>query len=404
MGSVGSDTLKPGWTPVAFGDVVRQVKDRVDPDATDLERYVAGEHMDTDELRIRRWGVIGDGYLGPAFHMHFRPGHVLYGSRRTYLRKVAVADFEGITANTTFVIEPKDPKVLMPELLPFIMQTESFHEHSIRQSKGSVNPYINFSDLTWYEFLLPPLDEQRRIAELFSACEHTINSHRTLATEADRTYLARLLCLFVPQTKSAASACTAPTGTRWEWTRVEECFELQLGKMSSKKAREGREQASYIKNNNVLWDGFVLDDLPRMSFSGVERRKFSLHPGDLIVCEGGEIGRSAIWADVGREIVYQKALHRLRPRDGSVLPRFFLHYLRYCATAGELEKIATGTTILHLPQERLGALRFPFPDTETQESIVEQLDAVSHAADRARQREDAMRSVKLMLMQKTLTR
>ena len=89
----------------------------------------------------------------------------------------------------------------MPELLPFIMQTESFHEHSIRQSKGSVNPYINFSDLTWYEFLLPPLDEQRRIAELFSACEHTINSHRTLATEADRTYLARLLCLFVPQTK-----------------------------------------------------------------------------------------------------------------------------------------------------------------------------------------------------------
>ena len=169
MDSVGCDTLKPCWTRVAFGDVVRQVKDRVDPDATDLERYVAGEHMDTDELRIRRWGVIGDGYLGPAFHMHFRPGHVLYGSRRTYLRKVAVADFEGITANTTFVIEPKDPKVLMPELLPFIMQTESFHEHSIKQSKGSVNPYINFSDLTWYEFTLPPLDEQRRIVEALQA-------------------------------------------------------------------------------------------------------------------------------------------------------------------------------------------------------------------------------------------
>jgi type I restriction enzyme S subunit len=65
--------------------------------------------------------------------MRFRPGHVLYGSRRTYLRKVAVADFEGITANTTFVIEPKDTKVLMPELLPFLMQTESFHEHSVRQ-------------------------------------------------------------------------------------------------------------------------------------------------------------------------------------------------------------------------------------------------------------------------------
>ena len=185
MGSVGGDTLKPGWTRVAFGDVVRQVKDRVDPDTTDLERYVAGEHMDTDELRIRRWGVIGDGYLGPAFHMHFRPGHVLYGSRRTYLRKVAVADFEGITANTTFVIEPKDPKVLMPELLPFIMQTESFHEHSIKQSKGSVNPYINFSDLTWYEFALPPLDEQRRIVEALLSIEATNNKLLKVASSGD---------------------------------------------------------------------------------------------------------------------------------------------------------------------------------------------------------------------------
>src|SRR5262245_23162126 len=97
-----------GWTRVTFGDVVRQVRDRVDPDKAGLQRYVAGEHMDTDDLRIRRWGLIGDGYLGPAFHMRFKPGQVLYGSRRTYLRKVAVAEFHGVTANTTFVMEPKD--------------------------------------------------------------------------------------------------------------------------------------------------------------------------------------------------------------------------------------------------------------------------------------------------------
>src|SRR5262249_6285496 len=117
----------------------------------------------------RRWGTVGEGYLGPAFHMRFRPGQVLYGSRRTYLRKVAVADFEGITANTTFVLEPKDPRVLLPDLLPFIMQSESFHAHSIKQSKGSVNPYVNFSDLAWYELALPPLGEQRRISEALKA-------------------------------------------------------------------------------------------------------------------------------------------------------------------------------------------------------------------------------------------
>jgi len=152
--------LKPGWTKVRFGDVVEQVKDKVDPATSGLERYVAGEHMDTDDLKIRRWGIIGDGYLGPAFHMRFKPGQVLYGSRRTYLRKVAVADFEGITANTTYVLESKNPDLLLPNFLPYLMQTDTFHEHSIQQSKGSVNPYINFSDLAWFEFALPPIEEQ----------------------------------------------------------------------------------------------------------------------------------------------------------------------------------------------------------------------------------------------------
>ena len=125
-------TSQVSWPTAAFGDIVRQVKDKVDPEDSGLKRYIAGEHMDTDDLRIRRWGEIGDDYLGPAFHMRFKPGHVLYGSRRTYLRKIALPDFAGITANTTYVLESKDPSVLLPGLVPFIMQAESFHAHSKR--------------------------------------------------------------------------------------------------------------------------------------------------------------------------------------------------------------------------------------------------------------------------------
>jgi len=166
--------LRSSWQRVKFGSVARQVKDKVDPEASGLMRYVAGDHMDTDDLRVRRWGDIGSGYLGPAFHMRFQPGHVLYGSRRTYLRKVAIADFTGICANTTFVIESRDATVLLPEYLPIVMQTEAFHAHSIKQSKGSVNPYINFTDLNWFEFLLPPVDEQQRIVRVISALEENV--------------------------------------------------------------------------------------------------------------------------------------------------------------------------------------------------------------------------------------
>ena len=160
---------KSGWVKVAFGDVVRKVSDRVDPASSGLERYVAGEHMVTDELKITNWGLIGEDYLGPAFHMRFKPGQVLYGSRRTYLRKVALPDFEGITANTTYVLESSDPSKLMPELLPYIMQTESFHAHSIANSKGSVNPYVNYSDIACFKFMLPPLQEQARTVQLLQS-------------------------------------------------------------------------------------------------------------------------------------------------------------------------------------------------------------------------------------------
>lgn len=168
--------LKPGWRRVKFGDVVRHVKNKVDPETSGLERFVAGDHMDTDDLRIRRWGTIGDGYLGPAFNMRFRPGQVLYGSRRTYLRKVAVADFEGVCANTTFVLESANPRILIPGLLPFVMQTEQFHEHSRRESKGSVNPYVNFSDIAWYEFALPSIEEQNRLVNILAATTLQSNS------------------------------------------------------------------------------------------------------------------------------------------------------------------------------------------------------------------------------------
>lgn len=158
------------WKLVRFGDVVEMLKEQVDPASGNVERYVAGEHMETENVHIRKWGTVGDGYLGPAFIRRFRKGQVLYGSRRTYLKKVAMAEFDGVTANTTFVLQADEGKLLQA-LLPWLMLSERFTEHSIRESKGSTNPYINFPDIAKFEFALPPLDQQRRIAEILWAVD-----------------------------------------------------------------------------------------------------------------------------------------------------------------------------------------------------------------------------------------
>lgn len=181
-----SKELKPGWKMVKFGDVVRQCRETVDRDNNPFERYVEGGHMDSENIHIRRWGEFGQDYVGPAFHRIFRKGQVLYGSRRTYLKKVAVAEFDGITANTTFVLETKGQSVFLQELLPFLMLTDSFTEHSIRESKGSTNPYINWPDIAKYEFPLPPLEEQKCMAEILWAADEAVEKWLSARYQAEK--------------------------------------------------------------------------------------------------------------------------------------------------------------------------------------------------------------------------
>jgi type I restriction enzyme S subunit len=161
----GLNLDRSDWPLVKFGDVAIQQKQSVDRENTDLTRYVKGEHMYTEDLHLREWGELTDEYLGPAFIRKFEEGDILYGSRRTYLRKVVMAPFEGITSNTTFVIKANE-KIIDKRILTYVMLSEGFAQHSIKNSKGSVNPYVNWKDLSGYEFLLPSLDEQNEIIDL----------------------------------------------------------------------------------------------------------------------------------------------------------------------------------------------------------------------------------------------
>ena len=164
---MGSGRLKPGWTRVAFGDVVRLSAERTsDPGAAGFERYVGLEHLDPGDLTIRRWGDVA---AGTTFTSVFRPGQVLFGKRRAYQRKVGVPDFSGVCSGDIYVFESKDDRHLLPRLVPFICQTDAFFEHAVGTSAGSLSPRTNWRSLAAHEFALPPLPEQRRIASALIA-------------------------------------------------------------------------------------------------------------------------------------------------------------------------------------------------------------------------------------------
>ena len=181
---------------VKFGDIVKDVKNNVDRDNNPYEFYVAGDHMDSEDLNIRRRGRFATDDVGPAFTRIFKKGQVLYGSRRTYLKKVAVADFDGICANTTFVFESKDPAAFEQRLLPFLMLSEGFTNWSIAHSKGSTNPYVLFSDLASYEFDLPSLAEQKVLAEKLWAAYEVKQSYLKMIAATEEMVKAQFIEMF----------------------------------------------------------------------------------------------------------------------------------------------------------------------------------------------------------------
>lgn len=176
--------LKPGWRKVRFGEVVRLSKARcADPLAEGIERYVGLEHLEPGDLRIRSWGNVADGV---TFTSLFKPGQVLFGKRRAYQRKVAVADFAGVCSGDIYVLESKDATALLPELLPFICQTDSFFEYAVGTSAGSLSPRTNWTSLAGFEFALLPIEEQRRTVNLLTTLEDQIGAFQVALTAASK--------------------------------------------------------------------------------------------------------------------------------------------------------------------------------------------------------------------------
>ncbi|MCX0277581.1 restriction endonuclease subunit S [Nocardia zapadnayensis] len=351
---------KSAWKRVTLGEVAATSKEKVDPYDGTVDRFVAGEHMDTDDLKIHRWGDSGQVDLGPAFHRRFRPGQVLYGSRRTYLRKVAVAEFGGVCANTTFVVQSKDPGVLLQEFLPFVMTSEPFHAFAIAESKGSVNPYVNWSDIARYEFDLPPLEEQARIADLLWVIER---HRRSLATSLQA---ARELSRRLRADLFEGAQCDA---------RADEMFEITIGRQRSPKHEAGDHLVPYVRSANVTPKGIDTADVKSMNFEPKEQQKFALRDGDVLVSEASasspSVGMPAVWReDVPGTVCFQNTLLRYRAVEGRSLPAFVEQYCHWAFESGRFLATASGTNIRHIGVGGASAMKVPRTSISDQAAFI----------------------------------
>ena len=267
------------------------------------------------------------------------------------------------------------------------------------QAKGAGSTFqsINKDILQRFPVPLPPLPEQQAIAEILRAVQRAKEAtERVIAAlrELKKSLMRHLFThgpVPVDQADRVALRETElgslPEG--WEVARLGDLFEIQQGKALSPKARAGARKRPFLRTANVLWGRIDLSALDEMHFEKEEEKRLALIPGDLLVCEGGDVGRTALWEGQLPLMLYQNHLHRLRAARADIAPLFYMYWMQAAWTLFDIYG-GTGnrTTIPNLSKSRLAALLAPLPPLPEQQAIAEILRAVDCKieAEEARQR------------------
>jgi type I restriction enzyme S subunit len=297
------------------------------------------------------------------------------------LGKVALLDIDAVVNQAILGIVPRKHGVARDFLRWWL---EFMQAHVPMLSSSNTQDNLNADKVRNMPVFVPEHSEQRAIAAFLdretALIDALVQQKETLITLLEE----QLLTLIAHTTKHGLDHAvdTKESGVAWfgriprHWTiaPVYSRYEVALGKMLDAKKTSGVSLGRYLRNIDVQWSGVNTADLPQMDFATHERARYLLRLGDLLVCEGGEVGRTAVWRDGIPECYYQKAIHRVRPLFGTEMPRYFYYIMYALAKQGVFAASGNANTIDHLTAVQLSHYRFPFPPTEEQSAIAAFLD------------------------------
>lgn len=266
------------------------------------------------------------------------------------------------------------------------------HMNLAKYFSGATIPHIYFKDYQKEPINIPDIDTQKRISRIFDKIDALITSRKEQRTKLDQIVKSRFIEMFGDVIRNSKV---------WQMRVFEDVAASRLGKMLDAKQQTGKYSYPYLANFNVQWFRFNIENLNQMDFDEDDRAEFELKDGDLLVCEGGEIGRCAVWHNEIQPCFFQKALHRVRCNRQIIHPDYLAWWFKYnCDYDGFTAIAGSKATIAHLPGIKLKQLQVAVPPIELQEqfaTFVEQTDKSKLAIQKSL---DKLEILKKALMQK----
>jgi type I restriction enzyme S subunit len=382
-----------GWKRVKFGDVVVNSTTATKTPVEDgFTRYIVGKHIPEDCGRINSWNEVGDGEFGSRIRTIFKAGDIICTTRGPKLR-VAVAEFDGLSAHTNFILRTKDSSVLLQEYLEAVARSDGFQAHLRGNFRGSTNLFVNWSDAARFEFALPAMRLQQRACRMLEAAQLVTDASWEAWSAACSVYRSLLFSTFAPDRSAVLNVSPASwKPASWPIVPLGELTPsdapICYGIVQPGESVEGGVPTATSNNLNIGFETSIHLTSPTIE-RGYERSR--VLPGDILIAvKGFGTGKVGIIPKCFRgNITRDLARIRLpRPADS----RFFLHLWRSAPFEWYRKSTSVGTT---RPELSIGTLRemlVPWPDSSTRERVANRLDQVERTTLLAAQRkQDAVR-------------
>lgn len=383
-----------------FDEMAQLVNDRVDnPSEAGVERYVGLEHLDPESLKIRRWGSPDE---VEAQKLRFQPGDIIFGKRRAYQRKLAVADFEGICSAHAMVLRARE-EIVVKDFLPFLMQSNNFFKRAVDISVGSLSPTINWKTLASQRFSIPPKKEQHRIANILRSADEVLDQIEGRVAQSEqlrRNILHRIVTRGLSSTEFKRTEI-GEIPSDWDVMRIGEAGLVQLGRQRAPQYLTGTYPRPYLRVANV-YDGYLdLSDVQKMDFDEQDYKKYVLQPGDVLLNEGQSrelVGRSCIYNGEIEGCCFQKTLLRFQP-SAKVLSEYAHGYFQDAFYRGLFAEVAVqSTSMAHLTAVRFERLLMPIPPLNEQRRIARILDVMNRSCLQLRNHRSVVKELKDTLL------
>lgn len=377
-----------GWKVVEFGEIAKQISERVNPAPEDSSRYIGLEHLDSGSIRVSRWGT--DVVL-KGQKLLMKKGDILFAKRNAYLKRIALAPFDGIFSAHGMILRPHGSLVI-PEFLPFFMQSDLFMERAIAISEGSLSPTIKWKTLARQSFSIPPRSKQEKMINLLNRIQHIRKKNKD--SECNFPHLREVIIQKIIKSD-------------YDKVPIRKTTDV-IASPVNKKSIQGQLPVLLCNYMDVYTNNAIDDQINFMKATASESEisRFALQKGDVVITKDSEDPKdiaipSFISEDI-KNLVCGYHLVILRPKNNLINGRFLFHLLNSAWARYSFYPYAQGITRYGIVSDAYDKIKIPLPSMEKQNIYADLLDSLNHQFEIIKNRDKLYSSIQMKILNKDL--